>query len=439
MVVGIVLFSWDKKIGSVVDFKYPQGFEIQDDLINKIYMTFAYSEDFDKQELIETSYSNLTILSYCDKTRVPTVGYEIVSLFLEEKEAINSFSFKKKLITFGQDIFTIDKSERNTYFENNIEGFFKSTSAQKILLLGRAGTGKTTIKKIIFEGFDPKELLVNPLDPTRGLSPSVYSWLDLKIGLFDSSGQELETLLNNKDEYDLAFYNTDAIIYVFDYPTWIRNPTEIVSEIQKIQNIIKEESYSARIIIFIHKIDLINNENRKDILGEITNILKEKLPFSIFYTSIHPEFIFSTYNAFYEILANYSKETFQLKKILDDFINDSPKSMFFITNQNNSIVSQSTSNDFNFGNINHAHKLIAQITQTFEDMSNNSKIEHLIISGQNDLNLILNNLNLNQFEIKNLICISETLSANKLIWMIGQIRSKIKNLFYFNIKEKSSN
>jgi len=426
-------------MGSVVDIKYPNGFEIQDDLINKIYMTFAYSEDFSKQELIETSYSNLTILSYCDKTRVPIVGYEIVSLFLEEKEAINSYSFKKNLINFGQDIFNIEKSERDKYFQNNIEGFFKSTSAQKILLLGRAGTGKTTVKKIIFEGFDPKELLVNPLDPTRGLSPSVYSWLDLKIGLFDSSGQELEALLNNKDEHDLAFYNTDVIIYIFDYTTWIRNPSEIVSEIQKIQKIIDGDSYSARIIIFIHKIDLINNENRKNILSEITNALKDKFSFSIFYTSIHPEFIFSTYNAFYEILASYSKETFQLKKILDDFANESAKSMFFITNLNNSIIAQSTSNNFNFSNINHAHKLIAQITQSFEDMSSNSKIEHLIISGQNDLNIILNNLNLRQFEIKNLICISETQSANKLILMVGQIRLKIKNLFYFNIKEKSSN
>ncbi|MHA1191158.1 MAG: ADP-ribosylation factor-like protein [Promethearchaeota archaeon] len=437
MVVGIVLFSWDKKMGSVVDIKYPQGFEIPEDLINKIYMTFAYSEDFDKPELIETSYSNLTILSYCDKTRVPEFGYEIVSLILEEKEAINSYRFKKNLINFSQDIFNIDKSEQVKYFEDNIDGFFKSTSAQKILLLGRAGTGKTTIKKIIFEGVDPKELLVNPLDPTRGLSPSVYSWLDLKIGLFDSSGQELESLLNNKDEYDLAFHNTDAVIYIFDYPTWIGNPEEIITEIQKIQKIIEDDSYSAKLIIFIHKIDLINNENRKETLRDMTNVLKENFPFSIYYTSIHPEFIFSTYNAFYEILASYSKETFHLKKILDDFIKESSKSMFFITNQNNSIISQSTSKDFNFNNINHSHKLIAQITQTFEDLSNNSKIEHLILSGQNNLNLILNNLNLSQFEIKNLICISESLSANKLIWMVGQIRLKIKNLFYFNIKDKS--
>jgi len=437
MVLGIVLFSWDPKMGAIIDIKYPSGFEIPEDLINKIYMTFAYSKDFDKQELIDTSYNNQRVLSYCDKTRVPEVGYEVVSLLLEEKEAVNSYKFKKILINFAQKLFNIDKSERRKYFEDNIDSLFKTTSAQKILVLGRAGTGKTTIKKIIFEGEDPKELLMNPLDPTRGLSPSVYSWLDLKIGLFDSSGQELERLLSNKDEYDLAFDNTDIIIYILDYPIWMSNSDEITVEVQNINHIIKSNSYPAELLLFVHKIDLINNEKRDVVLKEIANKLNENLSLPIYYTSIHPNSIFSLYNAFYEILANFSEETIHLKKILDNFIEESPKSMFFITNQTNSIISQSTSKDFNFGIINHSHKLIAQITQTFEDMANNNNIEHLIISGKNNLSLILNNLNMSKFELKNLICISESLSANKLIWMIGQIRLKIKNLFYLNIKEKS--
>jgi hypothetical protein len=436
MVLGIVLFSWDPKIGSVVEIKYPNALELPMDLINKIYMTFAYSKDISKQELIETTYNNQTILSYCDKTRISEVGYEIVSLLLEEKEAVSSYRFKKILIEFAQKLFETEKSKRNKFFEENIDSFFKTTSAQKILFLGRAGTGKTTIRKIIFEGDDPKELLVNPLDPTRGLSPSVYSWLDLKIGLFDSSGQELESLLNDKDEYDMAFDNTDVIVYILDYPIWMSNSKDIIVEVQKIDNIIKSNSYPARIVIFIHKIDLIANKDRKGILKKITEELKQIFNVPVFFTSIHPEFIYSLYNAFYELLASYSEETVHLKKILDNFIEESPKSMLFITNQNNNIISQSTSEDFNFGIINYSHKLVAQITQTFEDMSNNSEIEHLIISGQNNLNLILNNLNMSKFELKNLICISESLSANKLIWITGQIRMKVKNLFYLNIKEK---
>lgn len=437
MVVGIVLFSWDNKIGAVVEVKYPDAFEIPADLINKIYMTFAYSQDFNKQELIETSYNNQTILSYCDKTKVPEVGYEIVSLLLEQKEAVDSYRFRKVLINFAQKLFETEGSKRNIYFNNNIDSFFKTTSAQKILVLGRAGTGKTTIKKIIFEGGDPKEFLINPLEPTRGLSPSVYSWLDLKIGLFDTSGQELAYLLNSKDDYHFAFENTDIIIYILDYPTWMSYSEEIIVEIQKIHEIVKDNSYSANIIVFIHKIDLISNKEREIILQNISNELKKKFLFTIYFTSIHPEFIYSLYNAFYNILANYSEETSHIKEIFDNFIEEAPKSMMFVTNQYNSIISQSTSKDFNFGIINHSHKLVAQITHIFEDMSNNSNIEHMIISGQNNFNLILSDLHMSKFELKSLICISESLSTNKLIWLMGQIRLKIKNLFYLNIKEKS--
>ena len=98
MVIGIVLLGWDTKVGATIDIKYPNELELTADLINKIYMTFSYSEEFDKEELIETSYDNMTILSYCDKSRVPIVGYEIISIFLEEKEKINIYQEIKQTL-----------------------------------------------------------------------------------------------------------------------------------------------------------------------------------------------------------------------------------------------------------------------------------------------------------------------------------------------------
>ena len=116
MVYGCVLFSWDQKMGSVLEVKYPENIDLKTDLINKIYMTFAYSEDFNKEELIETSYNDNTIISYCDKTRVAKVGYEIISIILDEKEKVNLFNLKKQLIEFGKDVFKIGKNKRNKYF-----------------------------------------------------------------------------------------------------------------------------------------------------------------------------------------------------------------------------------------------------------------------------------------------------------------------------------
>ena len=277
MIRGCVLFSWDQKMGSVVETKYPENLDLKTDLINKIYMTFAYSQDFEKQELIDTSYNDKTIISYCDKTRVAAVGYEIVSIILEEKEKVNIFKLKNQLLEFGKNLFKIEKSERNHYFLENIGVFFGKTTTKKILLLGNAGTGKTSIKKIIFEGMDPKDLLYNPLEPTRGMTPNVYSWLDLKLGLFDSSGQELDFLLDNEDdsEHKLAFENTDFIVYIFDYPSWISQSREITEQIQKILKIVKKNSLTSKVIIFLHKIDLTGKEVDYNILDDINNNLQK--------------------------------------------------------------------------------------------------------------------------------------------------------------------
>ncbi len=434
MVIGIALFSWDQKIGAVIDVKYPEKLALSDDLINKIYMTFSYSEDFDKDELIETSYKNQEILSYCDKTRVAEVGYEIITLILEEKEKVNIFKIKSQLLEFGKETFKKEKSERNNYFLENISIFFESSSAKKILLLGRAGTGKTSIKKIIFEGLNPKDLLYNPLEPTRGIAATVYSWLDLKLGLFDSSGQELSYLLNNEtdSEHALAFENTDFVIYLLDYTGWISQSEEIINEIKKIQEIMGKKSQSTKLLLFFHKIDLLGKVVDSKDLDKIEVNLKQQFNLPIYFTSIHPDLIYSLYNAFYEILSSSSAENTKLREILEREVKFHSKSMFFITNKFNSIVVQAMSTDFNTVIINHSHKLIAQLNQTFEDMTKSGNIDHLILSSYDNLNIIMNNTNLPKFSLKYLICISETITVNKLIWLVGQIRAKLKDFYYLN-------
>jgi len=434
MVIGIALFSWDQKIGAVIDVKYPEKLALSDDLINKIYMTFAYSEDFDKDELIETSYKNKEILSYCDKTRVAEVGYEIITLILEEKEKVNIFKIKSQLLDFGKKTFKKEKSERTNYFLENISIFFEGSSAKKILLLGRAGTGKTSIKKIIFEGLNPKDLLYNPLEPTRGITPTVYSWLDLKLGLFDSSGQELDYLLNNEtdSEHALAFENTDYIIYLLDYTGWISQSDEIINEIKKIQEILGKNSQSAKLLLFFHKIDLLGKDVNREDLDKIEVKLNKQFNLPIYFTSIHPDLIYNLYNAFYEILSSSSAENTKLREILENEVKFHPKSMIFITNKFNSIVVQAMSTDFNTVIINHSHKLIAQLNQTFEDMTTSGNIDHLILSSYDNLNIIMNNTNLSKFSLKYLICISESITVNKLIWLVGQIRTKLKDRYYLN-------
>lgn len=433
MPTGIVLFSWDTKLGSQIDVKFPMDLNVSEDLVNKICMTFAYSEDFSHEELIETSYSDLLLLSYCDKTRVPKVGYEIITLLLEAKESIETSSFKTQLTKFARGVFNQPVDKRNELFLEQAVTFSKKESSGKILILGRAGTGKTSIKKIVFEGLDPKDLLYTPLEPTRGISPSVYSWLDLKIGLFDSSGQELSFLLENEDdqEHILAFENNDYIIYIFDYTGWLENNDEILDDINKIRKIIDARLYSTQLILFFHKIDLIMDKT----LDKIKKELESTFQNSLYYTSIHPDKIYGLYNAFYEILSEKSQETSNLKRILDSQLTDFSKTMFFLTDLNDSIIVQSMTNDFDTLLINHSHKLITQIIKTFELMAKKENVNHVIISSLSDLNIILNNVRFTSFGLKNLICISESLSANKLIWTVGDIKQKFREYLHFKKEE----
>lgn len=433
MVKGLAFFSWDIKMGATLELQYPLDLNLTDDLINKIYMTHSYEEEFKKDELIEVPYKDQLILSFCDKAKVAEVGYEIVIIILDEKEKIDIYKMKSQFIEFARELLQKSKSDRKKYFIEKISIFLGESSSKKVLVIGRAGTGKSTIKKIVFEGNDPKDLLFNPLEPTRGIVPSVYSWLDLKLGLFDSSGQELNDLLEGKLDNDqiLAFENTDIIIYLFDYPTWISNSQLIIDDIQQVLAILKDKSYKTKLILFFHKIDLIEKESRENVLVSITNDLRKKFDIVIYYTSIYPNLIYSLYNAIYELLSNFSKENIYLKDVLDTKIGEFSKTMFFITNLNDSIIVQSMSKDFNTVIINHSHKLITQVNKTFENMTKNDKIEHLILSSSN-IKIIMNSLNYQKFGLKNLICLSETLSANKLIWTIGQIRLNLKNIYYLN-------
>ncbi|KKN63562.1 hypothetical protein LCGC14_0500860, partial [marine sediment metagenome] len=83
--------------------------------------------------------------------------------------------------------------------------------------------------------------------------------------------------------------------------------------------------------------------------------------------------------------------------------------------------------------INHVHNLIAQINQSFENLAE-SKIDHLMISSSNGLNIIMINLNLPRYNLKDLICTSENLSSDKLIWLVGELKNDLSK--YLNLTKE---
>lgn len=436
MVIGLLLLKWHNKLGPLIDLKYPIDVKISDSLINKVYTAYSFHDEKKAQDFMEISTNNLIVLSYCDISQIPEKGYEIALIILEEKNRISLNKIKQHFMKFSKEIFQLTEDSRENYFNNNLDYFFKKSTAKKVLLLGCAGTGKTSIKRIIFEGADPKVLLLNPLEPTRGISPNVYSWLDLKLGVFDSSGQELSYLLANEGDSDfiLAFKNTDIIVYVIDYTLWNIKHNEIENHIQKISQIIQASNLQTKLVLFVHKIDLIEMHDHDKVINELKHYFQGNFNLDVYFTSIHPEWIYSLYNAFYDLLSSFSQETLNLRSILKDQIKEISKATVFITNLQDSIIVQSMTNDFNTNIINRSHKLIAEINENFEDMSQEGRIDHLILSSEGNFNIIMNNLNMSKFGLKYIIILSESLSANKLILLVGQIRLQLKDFYYLEKK-----
>ena len=301
--------------------------------------------------------------------------------------------------------------------------------ARKLLLLGRAGVGKSTLKKIIFEGEDPSELLHHSLEPTRGIETSNYSWLDLELSIFDTSGQELDNLLKEESEQIIAFGNTAAVIYIFDYNNWQSNSQDIADEIKEVHEIIRRINKEAKLMIIFHKIDLIPEairNNVKILTYQIQNIVNLPIKSLLYFTSIAEDYIYSIHNAFSEILSRFSEKTLSLKKTLDASVRDFSKSICYITDYNNGIIVQSKSNDFNINLIYESYRILYHLTQKKKKIIINDGDTHLINIDDKILRMLMAPLDAPNLNLKSLVVVTESFEEGVLYKLMKKILENLK-------------
>ena len=133
------------------------------------------------------------------------------------------------------------------------------TQEKKIVLVGEARVGKSTLRQIFFHYDDPKELLKNSLEPTRGVEHFNYIMSDMNLLVIDTAGQELENLLEKEPE--LFFKEIDAIIYIVDASKYQKENKEIYDLLHKIENTVKFHSPDAKIALYVHKMDLLEEND----------------------------------------------------------------------------------------------------------------------------------------------------------------------------------
>ncbi len=298
---------------------------------------------------------------------------------------------------------------------------------KRVALVGKPEVGKTTIKKVIFEGEDPNELVLFPLEATIGTKYSVHKFMNLKISLLDTPGQSLPILLKDEDKQIATFENTGAIIYIFDYPTWISDSQDIIDDIKSLYEINKKHKFEAKLILFLHKIDLLIDKKIGSKLDLIRKQINRQLELpedlTIYFTSLHPNLVYTIYNAISHTFSTFSKETLNLEDIIKKSMQTLIKTICFVSNQDNNLIVQVSTTDFDTSTLYYLYERIYKESKLNEEIL---PVAKFINAGPKILYKLIADLSSYNDNFKKLLVFSETLKEEDLNNLVNEIKKELE-------------
>ncbi|CAB5358347.1 unnamed protein product [Rhizophagus irregularis] len=168
---------------------------------------------------------------------------------------------------------------------------------KKVLLMGKSGSGKTSMRSIIFHNYVARD--TRRLGATIDVENSRVRFLgNLVLNLWDCGGQE--TFMENyfAAQRDHIFRNVEVLIYVFDVES--REIEKDMHYYQDCLEAILANSKDAKIFCLIHKMDLVQEESRTAIFDERLHELEkrsEPLKITAFATSIWDETLYKAWSS----------------------------------------------------------------------------------------------------------------------------------------------
>ncbi|MHA1149693.1 MAG: hypothetical protein ACTSR8_15770 [Promethearchaeota archaeon] len=200
--------------------------------------------------------------------------------------------------------------------------------SKKIIFVGPPGTGKTSLRKVFFEGENSKRILNYSLKPTYG-EESIILDIQEKIGIFDLAGQENDTWLQLTD--DSIFIGSKIIIIVLSCIAPIETNIEFIKKVIDLRNSLSPDSL---IYILIHKIDLISERE----VNDMKLILQDRLYYynhiHLAFTSIHKDFFPYTFSLFIDILRVCITAKVAIEKAEIDLVYNTVFFLFLIHHNN---------------------------------------------------------------------------------------------------------
>ncbi|ROT39036.1 hypothetical protein SODALDRAFT_350292 [Sodiomyces alkalinus F11] len=149
----------------------------------------------------------------------------------------------------------------------------KKPKKKKVLLMGKSGSGKSSMRSIIFSNYIARD--TRRLGATIDIDLSHVKFLgNLTLNLWDCGGQEafMENYLSQQRVH--VFSNVGVLIYVFDIES--RDVDRDLATYVSILSALLQYSPQARIYILIHKMDLVAPSLREAVYDERVRIVRQK-------------------------------------------------------------------------------------------------------------------------------------------------------------------
>lgn len=176
---------------------------------------------------------------------------------------------------------------------------------KKMLLMGKSGSGKSSMKSIVFANFLARDTA--RLTATLAVQHSSVRFLgNMVLNLWDCGGQDAfyENYFNSKREH--TFSNVAVLIYVFDITS-----EELEKDLRYYQATIENLaalSPDARIFVLIHKMDLVPELDREAVFKDRTEVIRSVslgLQLVTFRTSIWDETLYKAWSSIvYSLIPN---------------------------------------------------------------------------------------------------------------------------------------
>ncbi|KAL1461270.1 hypothetical protein WDU94_013187 [Cyamophila willieti] len=180
-----------------------------------------------------------------------------------------------------------------------------SNMKKKVLLMGKSGSGKTSMRSIIFANYIARD--TKRLGATIEVEHSHVRFLgNLVLNLWDCGGQEAFMENYFTSQRDNIFRNVAVLIYVFDVES--RELDRDLHYYQSCLEAMLHNSPDSKVFCLIHKIDLVH-DNQRDVIfkdrSEHIKKLSKPLEVTCFKTSIWDETLYKAWSSIvYQLIPN---------------------------------------------------------------------------------------------------------------------------------------